>query len=89
MPDPDQARSVLVQIVTAARNSDMDLATRLTAEYDAIHGDILPLFITAVTMIETVLLSVAESVGMPADKLWQGIALGLSVKEIERKKNQQ
>lgn len=76
-------------IVTAARSGDMQLAARLTNEYRTIHGDILPMFISSVSLIETVLSTLAAELKIDADKLFHGICLGLSVKQIEEQKNQQ
>jgi hypothetical protein len=88
-PDANEARNTLLQIVTAARNGDMQLAARLTNEYKVIHGDILPMFISSVSLIETVLLTMANELSLDADKLFHGICLGLSVKQIEEQMNQQ
>lgn len=89
-PDPaNEARNTLLQVVTAARNGDMALAARLTNEYQMIHGSIMPLFISSVSLIETVLLTMANELELDADKLFHGICLGLSVKQIEEQMNQQ
>lgn len=88
VPDADKARNTLLSIVTAARSGQMELASTLTREYEAINGSVLPLFISSVSLIETILLSVADEIGMDADKLFSGICLGLSVKEIEEKNQQ-
>ena len=89
MPDADAARNALLAIVTAARSGQMELASSLTREYEILNGSVLPLFISAVSVIETILLSVADERGMDADKLFSGICLGLSIKQIEEQQNQQ
>lgn len=90
MPNADKARNALLSIVTAARSGQMDLASTLTREYQMLNGgEIMPLFISAVSLIETILLSVADEIGMDADKLFSGICLGLSIKQIEEQQNQQ
>jgi hypothetical protein len=77
-----EARNSLLSIITAARENNMELASILTAEYAEEHdGDILPLFICAVELVETVLLSVANAVQMDPDELFSGICLGLSKKQ--------
>lgn len=89
MPDQaTEARNVLLQVVTAARNGDMTLAARLVNEYQVIHGSILPMLISSVSLIETVLLTMAQELDIDADKLFHGICLGLSVKQIEEQMNQ-
>lgn len=87
MPNPDIARNTLIQIVTAARKGDMNLAQRIAGEYEIVNGTILPLFISAVSMIETVLRTVGELTDMDSDNLWQGIALGLTIRQMQE--NQQ
>ena len=89
IPDPTEARQLVIQIATASRAGDIKLAIALTDEYAYKHGTLLPLLISSLTIIETIILSTAESVGMPADELWHGIALGLSMRQIQERKNQQ
>lgn len=87
MPDPDAARNTLIQIVTAARNGDMNLASRIAKEYELINGTILPLLISSISLVSTVLETVSVELDMQPDHLWHGIALGLTVKQMEQ--NQQ
>lgn len=87
-PNADAARNALLSIVTAARSGQMDLAATLTNEYHVTHGSILPLFISAVSLIETVLLTLGESLDLEPDKLFHGICLGLSIRQIEEKNQQ-
>lgn len=83
-PSPDEARNLLIQIVTSARAGDINTAVRLANEYKLLHGDILPLFISAISLVSTVLQTVAETLeDITADELWQGIALGLTIKQME------
>jgi hypothetical protein len=90
IPDPaNDARNTLLQVVTAARSGDMDLASTLTTEYYSTHGDILPLFISAVSLIESIILTVSEAMDIPSGKLFSGICLGLSVKAIEEEQRNQ
>ena len=87
-----EARNTVLSIVTAARGgnpTDMRLAATLTDDYDRKHGSIYPLFISAVGIIESILLTVADEVGIPPDKLFAGICLGLTVRQITDDKNQQ
>lgn len=87
--DANAARNTLLQIVTAARTGEVQLAARLTNEYNTMNGSILPLFISSVSLIETVLLTMANELQIEPDKLFHGICLGLSVKQIEEQMNQQ
>lgn len=89
-PDPaDEARNAMLQIVTAARSNDMALASTLTTEYYDEHGDILPLFISSVSLIESIIRTVSEAMEIEPDKLFSGICLGLSVKAIEEQQRNQ
>jgi hypothetical protein len=80
--EANEARNAMLAIVTAARLGNTDYAAKLTDEYRLAQGDILPLFISAVSMIETVILTVAKELNLDADKLWRGICLGLTVKQM-------
>ena len=89
-PDPaTEARNTMLQIVTAARTGDMQLASILTTEYSDSHGDILPLFIQSISLIESIIRTVSEAMEIPPDKLFSGICLGLSVKAIEEQQRNQ
>jgi hypothetical protein len=86
------ARNTLLQIVTAARGGqpgDMTLAAQITNDYQAENNTILPLFISAVSLIDSVIQSVAEPLGMSPDKLFAGICLGLSVKQLAEENQQE
>lgn len=85
----DEARNQLLQIVTAARSDDMQLAAALTDEYADKHGTLLPLFISSVSLIESVIRTVSEAMEIPSDKLFSGICLGLSIKAIEEQNRNQ
>ena len=87
-PDADAARSVLMSIVTAAHNQDFETAQRITYEFSIVNNGIMPLLVSSISLIETILLSISEEIGMPADKLLQGIALGLSIKQMEQNNQQ-
>ena len=79
------ARNTVLQIITAARGGkqvDMQLAAQITQEYATQHGGIYPLFISSIGVIETILLSVAEEMGIEPDKLLSGICLGVSIKDM-------
>lgn len=90
IPDPaTEARNAMLQIITAARNGDMQLASVLTTEYHDTHGDILPLFIQSVSLVESIIRTVSEAMEIPPDKLFSGICLGLSVKAIEEQARNQ
>lgn len=84
-----QARNCVIQIVTAAKAGDFGLASKIANEFSIMNGGLLPLVIAAVAFIETVINSVAEDLDMDANILFQGIALGVSVKEMENRKNQE
>lgn len=89
-PNPaDEARNAMLQIVTAARMNDMELASALTAEYADDHGTLLPLFISSVSLIESVIRTVSDAMDIPGDKLFSGICLGLSVRAIEEQQRNQ
>lgn len=79
----------MLQIITAARSGDMKLASTLTTEYYDSHGDILPLFIQCVSLVESIIRTVSEAMEIPSDKLFSGICLGLSVKAIEEQQRNQ
>lgn len=87
-PDADAARNVLLSIVTAARSGQMSLAATLTNEYQLANGTLLPLFISSVSLIETIVATMAETLEMDADKLFSGICLGLSIRQIEEQNQQ-
>jgi hypothetical protein len=61
----------------------MDVASMIVAEFESKHGTILPLFISSVSLIESIIRTVSEAMEIPPDKLFSGICLGLSVKQIE------
>jgi hypothetical protein len=85
------ARNTLLQIVTAARGGnprDMQLASQITNDYSAEHKTILPLFISSVAFIQTIILTVAEAMEIDPDKLFHGICLGLSVKRLAEENQQ-
>ncbi len=87
MPDDPatEARNTVLQIITAARGGkqqDMVLAAQLTDEYAQQHGSIYPLFISSIAVIETILLSVADELSVPPDKLLSGICLGVSIRDL-------
>jgi hypothetical protein len=80
-----EARNTVLQIITAARGGtkqDMSLAATITDEYAQTHGSIYPLFISSVAIVETILLSVADELGVPPDKLLSGICLGVSIRDL-------
>lgn len=83
--DPaSEARNTLISVITAARAGEMVLAGTLTDEYAQTHGDdILPLFISSIAFIESILVSVSEAMEITPEKLFSGICLGISVKAIE------
>ena len=89
-PDPaTEARNTLLTIITAARTDDAQLAAAITNEYADEHGTLLPLFISSVSLIESILRTVSEAMEISPDKLFAGICLGLSVKDIEQQMNQE
>lgn len=88
--DPaNEARNAMLQIVTAARMNDMQLASVLTTEYADEHGTLLPIFISSVSLIESIIRTVSEAMEIDSDKLFSGICLGLSVKAIEEQQQNQ
>lgn len=88
--DPaEEARNQLLTIVTAARSGDMDLAAELTNEYADKYGTLLPLFISSVSLIESIIRTVSEAMEIPPDKLFSGICLGLSLRAIEEQQRNQ
>lgn len=90
MSDPaSEAQNALLSIVTAARTGDVELAAALTDEYVKQHGTLQPLFITSVALIESIIRTVSEAMEIPSDKLFSGICLGLSVKQIEEQNRNQ
>lgn len=90
MTDPaDEARNQLFAIITAARMDDMMLAGSLTNEYATEHGTLLPLFISSVSLIESILRTVSEAMDISPEKLFSGICLGLSVRAIEEQARNQ
>lgn len=78
----DEARNSYIQIVTAAR-VDVNLAAQLTNEYMDKNGSLLPLVISSVSIVESIIRTVSEAMEIPPDKLFSGICLGLSVRAIE------
>lgn len=90
-PDPaTEARNVLISVVTAARAGEMQLAATLVTEYGDSHGgDILPLLISSVSFIESILISVADAMEISSEKLFSGICLGISVKAIEEQQGEE
>lgn len=90
MNDPaKEATNALLTIVTAARADDVELAAALTNEYAEKHGSLLPIFISSVSLIDTIIRTVSEAMEIPPDKLFSGICLGLSVKQIEEQTRNQ
>ena len=92
IPNATEVQNTLLAIVTAARGGepgDMRLAAQLTAVFQVSNGSILPLFISAVALIETILLSIAHEVGVEPDKLFAGICLGLSLRQIQEQNQQE
>ncbi len=91
--DPaNEARNILLQVVTAARGGtpqSMSLAAQITNDYESEHHTILPLFISSVALIETILSSVADEIGISSDKLFSGICLGISIRQMADEQNQQ
>lgn len=83
IPDHNKAQNTLLQIVTAARNGDFEIANILMAEFKLKYGSIDPLFMTSVALIESMITTVANGLDMPPDKFFAGVCLGLSVKQIE------
>ena len=67
----------------------MQLASGLTAEYNDTHGDILPLLIQCISLVESIIRTVSEAMEIPPDQLFSGICLGLSVKAIEEQQRNQ
>lgn len=90
MNDPAvEAQNALLTIVTAARTGDVQLAGALTQEYLDKHGTLMPIFISSVSLIESIIRTVSEAMEIPPDKLFSGICLGLSVKQIEEQQRNQ
>lgn len=88
--DPaEEARNALLAIVTAARTQDTQLAAALTNEYADEHGTLLPLFISSVSLIESIIRTVSEAMEISPERLFSGICLGLSVKAIEEQQRNQ
>jgi hypothetical protein len=83
IPDHNKAQNAVLQIVTAAREGDFHLASKIVAEFEAVHGSILPMFMSSIALIESVISTVSQAMDIPPDKLFAGICLGLSVKQIE------
>lgn len=83
IPDHNKAQNAVLQIVTAARGGDFNLAATIANEFELTHGSILPLLISSVSLIESILRTVSEAMDIPPEKLFSGICLGLSVKQIE------
>ena len=78
------ARNAVIQIVTAAKSGDFQTASKIANEFSIVNGGLLPRVIAAVAFIETVINSVAEEIDMDSDILFQGICLGVSVKDMEK-----
>lgn len=83
IPDHNQAQNAVLQVVTAARGGDFHLAGKIVQEFEIVHGSIMPMFMSSISLIESVLRTVGEAMEIPPDKLFAGICLGLSVKQIE------
>lgn len=89
IPDHNKAQNAVLQIVTAARAGDFNLAATIAGEFELTNGTILPLLISSVSLIESILRTVAEEMELPPDKLFAGICLGLSVKQIEEQQREE
>ena len=88
--DPaSQAQNTLLQVITAARSGDLNLAATITMDFEQHNHTIMPLFISSVSLIESILNTVAEAMEIPVDKLFAGICLGLSVRQIEEQQRNQ
>jgi hypothetical protein len=90
-PDPAaEARNQLISVITAARAGEMQLAATLVTEYGDKHGgDILPLLISSVSFIESILISVSDAMDITAETLFSGICLGISVRAIEEQQGKE